>query len=103
MKAYYVSLGCAKNTVDMEAALSLLKINGHEITNDSRSADIYIVNACSFLKSAWEETVQEVDRLALWKSADLRKKRIVIGGLPPSADKILLAALTAVEHCLHPC
>ncbi len=102
MKAYYVSLGCAKNTVDMEAALSLLKINGHEITNDSRSADIYIVNACSFLKSAWEETVQEVDRLARLKSSDLRKKIIVMGCLPPSADKILLESLTAVDHFLHP-
>ncbi len=45
-----ISLGCDKNRVDSEKLLSVIKDGGGEITDDINSADIIIVNTCSFLK-----------------------------------------------------
>jgi ribosomal protein S12 methylthiotransferase len=50
-----ISLGCAKNLVDAEIMLGTLIQEGMEITNDAASADVVIVNTCSFIDSAQEE------------------------------------------------
>ncbi|MCI0451425.1 MAG: 30S ribosomal protein S12 methylthiotransferase RimO, partial [Candidatus Latescibacteria bacterium] len=57
MKVHLVTLGCPKNLVDSEATLSLLRHSGCESSADPASADVLVVNACSFLDSAWQETV----------------------------------------------
>ena len=78
-----ISLGCAKNLVDAEIMLGSLLKGGAEITNDAAQADVLIVNTCSFIDSAQEESVD-----AILQSADLRETRnrgqglIVSGCLP---------------------
>lgn len=78
-----ISLGCAKNLVDAELMLGNLLRNGIEITNDPAQADAVIVNTCSFIDSAQEESVD-----AILESAELRQARnrgqglIVSGCLP---------------------
>ena len=78
-----ISLGCAKNLVDAEIMLGALMQGGIEITNDAARADVLIVNTCSFIDSAQEESVDTI-----LQSAELREKRhpeqglIVSGCLP---------------------
>ena len=55
-----VSLGCPKNLVDAEVMLGLLQEQGYQITMDEKEADVIIVNTCSFIKEAREESVDAV-------------------------------------------
>ena len=55
-----ISLGCAKNLVDAEIMLGALLKDGIEITNDTSQADAVIVNTCSFIDSAQEESVDTI-------------------------------------------
>jgi ribosomal protein S12 methylthiotransferase len=71
-----ISLGCAKNLVDAEIMIGTLARDGIEITNDARSADVLIVNTCSFIDSAQEESVD-----AILESSELREVRKAEQGL----------------------
>ena len=62
-----ISLGCAKNLVDAEIMLGSLLKSSVEITNDAAQADAVIVNTCSFIDSAQEESVD-----AILESVELR-------------------------------
>jgi ribosomal protein S12 methylthiotransferase len=53
-----VSLGCPKNLVDSEYICEQLREAGYEIVPDTARADTVVVNTCSFLTSAVEESVQ---------------------------------------------
>ncbi len=93
-----ISLGCAKNLVDAEIMLGSLLKQGVEITNDAASADALIVNTCSFIDAAQEESVD-----AILESAQLREARnrgqalIVSGCLPQRFRDELHAVLPEVD------
>jgi ribosomal protein S12 methylthiotransferase len=55
-----ISLGCAKNLVDSEVMVGTLLKDGVEIINDASRADVLIVNTCSFIDSAQEESVDTI-------------------------------------------
>ncbi len=65
-----ISLGCAKNLVDAEVMIGTLLKDGVEITSDPAQADVVIVNTCSFIDSAQEESVDTI-----LESAELRERR----------------------------
>ena len=69
MKILFVSLGCDKNLVDSEVMLGLLRDKGHEITNDEAQAEVVVVNTCSFIHDAREESIQTILEMA-----ELKKK-----------------------------
>ncbi len=100
MKTYFVSLGCPKNTVDAEASLGLLVGAGCTITDDPAGADLLIVNACSFIDSAWRETLEEVERLARIKGRGQRKKLVLMGCLPLHRGGGWRESLGCVDHFL---
>ena len=78
-----ISLGCAKNLVDAEIMLGSLMKEGIEITNDASQADVVIVNTCSFIDAAQEEsvdTILESDQLR--KEVRPEQGLIVAGCLP---------------------
>jgi ribosomal protein S12 methylthiotransferase len=102
MDAYFISLGCPKNTVDMEATISLLNRCGHGITDNPYSADLLLVNACSFLEGAWVETREEIERLARVKQEGKSKKLIVMGCLPKNREEDLSKKLPEVDYFLPP-
>ena len=60
MKAGFISLGCAKNLVDTEVMLGIMREHGIDITNEPAEADILIVNTCAFIESAKEESITTV-------------------------------------------
>ncbi|HEY7746240.1 MAG TPA: 30S ribosomal protein S12 methylthiotransferase RimO, partial [Desulfuromonadales bacterium] len=63
-KVSLVSLGCPKNLVDAEVMLGHLPADRFEIVTDEAQADIIIVNTCSFIKEAKEESVETILEVA---------------------------------------
>ena len=56
----FVSLGCPKNLVDSEVMMGMLSTNGAEITARAEDADIIVVNTCSFIDTAKQESVDTI-------------------------------------------
>jgi ribosomal protein S12 methylthiotransferase len=78
-RAAIVTLGCAKNQVDSEVMIGVLRNTGFEIVNDLSRADVAVVNTCGFLESAVKESVDCVLELSeLKKSGSLR--RLLVAG-----------------------
>ncbi|MFA6850526.1 MAG: 30S ribosomal protein S12 methylthiotransferase RimO, partial [Selenomonadaceae bacterium] len=81
MKAGFISLGCAKNLVDTEVMLGILRDNNIEFTPDPAEAEILIVNTCSFIKSAKEESITTVLNMAEYKTSGKCRSLIIAGCL----------------------
>ncbi len=79
MKIGFLSLGCPKNLVDGEVMLGLAEQAGHEITADSASADVLVVNTCAFIDAAKQESVDAILEMAQRKR-DGRCTRLVVTG-----------------------
>lgn len=78
-RAAVVTLGCAKNQVDSEVMIGVLRTAGFEIVNDLAHADVAVINTCGFLESAVKESVDCVLELSeLKKSGSLR--RLLVAG-----------------------
>jgi ribosomal protein S12 methylthiotransferase len=75
-----VSLGCAKNLVDGEIMLGSLLEHGLEITNDPAQADVLIVNTCSFIDSAQEESVNTILESVAFREAMHRGQGLIVAG-----------------------
>ncbi len=78
-----ISLGCAKNLVDAEIMLGSLLRNGVEITNDATQADAVIVNTCSFIDAAQEESVDTILESAELRDAQQRGQALIVSGCLP--------------------
>lgn len=84
MRFLIVTLGCAKNEVDSDRMRSLLLADGFEEVSEASDADVAIVNTCSFLASATEESVEATLALAEERSEGVRSCPIVMCGCVPS-------------------
>jgi ribosomal protein S12 methylthiotransferase len=80
-KVGFVSLGCPKNLVDSEVMMGLLARAGAELTRRAEDADVIVVNTCSFIDSAQQESVNTILEMAGHKTAGKVKKLIVAGCL----------------------
>ena len=95
MKIALVNHGCSKNLIDSELMLGLLSEKGYEITLDESNAQIVIVNTCSFIHDAEEESVRSILRLV-----DAGKKVIVTGCLPQKHKEELKKAIPEIVAML---
>jgi ribosomal protein S12 methylthiotransferase len=75
----FVSLGCPKNLVDSEVMMGLLARGGAELSARAEDADVIVVNTCSFIESAQQESVDTILEMAAHKTAGRAKKLIVAG------------------------
>jgi ribosomal protein S12 methylthiotransferase len=80
-KIGFVSLGCPKNLVDSEVMMGLLAQGGAQITARAEDADIIVVNTCSFIDTAKQESVDTILEMAQLKTAGRAQKLIVAGCL----------------------
>src|ERR1700693_5934333 len=80
-KVGFVSLGCPKNLVDSEVMMGLLARAGAELSPRAEDADIIVVNTCSFIESAHQESVNTILEMAEHKASGRAKKLIVAGCL----------------------
>ncbi len=80
-KVGFVSLGCPKNLVDSEVMMGLLARAGAELSPRAEDADVIVVNTCSFIESAQQESVNTILEMAGHKTAGRAKKLVVAGCL----------------------
>jgi ribosomal protein S12 methylthiotransferase len=83
VRAGLISLGCAKNLVDAEIMLGTLLQHGVEITNDASQADVVIINTCSFIDSAQQESVDSILESAAVRDAQNRGQALIVAGCLP--------------------
>lgn len=80
-KVGFVSLGCPKNLVDSEVMMGMLAAAGAEITPRADDADVIVVNTCSFIESAQQESVTAILEMAQHKQSGRAQKLVVAGCL----------------------
>ena len=100
MRVHLVSLGCAKNRVDSEVMLGLLRAAGHEIVADPDAADAAIVNTCTFIEPATEESVDAVLRLGERRESGQLQRLVVTGCMAQRYPEQLAGELAEVDHFL---
>jgi len=76
-----ISLGCVKNTVDSEYLLGLVRSLGYQPVSNPELADIVIINTCTFIQAASEESINTILDAASLKEKGVIKKIIVTGCL----------------------
>ena len=76
-----ISLGCAKNLVDSEHMLALLRAAGWEVTEDMAEADVGVVNTCGFIEAAKSEAIETILDVAQYKQTGKMKGLVVTGCL----------------------
>ena len=107
MKIMFVSLGCDKNLVDSEKMLGMLADKGFEFTDDESEAEVAVVNTCTFIHDAKEESINTLIEMGQYKTEGRLKALIATGCLAqryheeireqiPEVDAIL--GTTAIEH-----
>ena len=78
-----ISLGCAKNLVDAEIMLGSLLKGGMEITNEASNADVVIVNTCSFIESAQQESIDAILESDVVRCKTNPKQGLIVSGCLP--------------------
>jgi len=81
MKIGFVSLGCPKNLVDSEVMMGLLEQRGHELVTSPEQAEAIVVNTCSFIDPAKQESVETILEMARYKHTGQAKRLVVAGCL----------------------
>lgn len=97
MKVLFVSLGCDKNLVDSEHMLGDLIDSGFSICDSEEEADIIVVNTCSFIADAMEESIQTIIDLGSYKENGHLQGLIVTGCLAERFTDDILKDLPEVD------
>ena len=97
MKLYFESLGCARNQVDSEIMIGRLKKAGWKMTDDPAQADSIVVNTCSFIEEATQESIDVILELAEYKKEGNCKRLVVAGCLPERYREEILESLPEVD------
>jgi ribosomal protein S12 methylthiotransferase len=99
-KVGLVSLGCPKNTVDSEIMLGMLTARGCELTPKPKEADVIVVNTCSFIGPAKQESIDTILEMAEYKKAGSAKRLVVAGCLVERYRQQILAEMPEVDYVL---
>ena len=99
-KIGFVSLGCSKNLIDTEVMLGILKERHMEITEDLSDADIIIVNTCTFIEKAKEESINTILQAAKYKQEGHCRMLIVAGCLSQQYKEDLLKEMPEIDALL---
>ena len=100
MKILFISLGCDKNLVDTEVMLGLLASRGYEMTDDETQADVIVINTCSFIHDAKEESIQNILEMAEYKKQGKIKALIVTGCLAQRYRQEIIDEIPEVDEVL---
>lgn len=97
MKLHLATLGCAKNLIDSEIMLGRLANAGWTLTDNPAEAEIIIVNTCSFIEPAVNESIDTILELANFKETGACRKLIVTGCLPERFREEIIDALPEAD------
>jgi len=97
MKLYLIILGCARNLIDSDIMLSRMMIPGWIVTDNPEEADVILVNTCSFIEAAADESIQTVLDMARYKVDGACRMLVVAGCLPERFGEQIAAELPEVD------
>src|ERR1700691_4780343 len=80
-KVGFVSLGCPKNLVDSEVMMGMLAHAGADLTPNAKDADVIVVNTCSFIGTAQQESIDTILEMARHKTGGKARRLVVAGCL----------------------
>jgi len=99
-KVFLINLGCAKNLVDSEHILGLVREQGYATTDDPSDAEIAIVNTCAFIRPAVEESIDTILGLASLKQEGHLRLLVVAGCFVQRYGRKLLREIPEVDGWL---
>jgi ribosomal protein S12 methylthiotransferase len=99
-KVGMVSLGCPKNLVDSEVMLGILARRGYELTPRAEDAEVVIVNTCSFIGPAKQESIDTILEMAEYKRSGSAKKLVVAGCLVERYRQDILKEIPEVDFVI---
>lgn len=99
-RVHLISLGCPKNRVDSEVMVGKLQRGPFELVDDPANADVIVVNTCSFIQPATEESIDTVLEMAGHKRTGNCKKLVVTGCMVQRFGRSLEDELPEVDHFL---
>lgn len=97
LKVGLVSLGCPKNLVDSEIMLGIIKDSGFVLTNREQEADVLVINTCSFIDEAKEESIKTILELARHKVDGKCRSLLVAGCLAQRYPRELLQEMPEID------
>ena len=100
MKIGFVSLGCPKNLVDSEVMMGLLETRGHQLTRDPTEAEALVVNTCSFIEPAKQESIDTILETAEYKKTGRARRLVVAGCLVERYREELRAQIPEIDAVL---
>ena len=100
MKVSFISLGCAKNTVNAEQMMALCRDAGMELLAAPEGADVVVINTCGFIDSAKSEAIDNILAVAELKAAGQVGKILVTGCLSQRYKQEILSELPEVDGIL---
>lgn len=95
-----ISLGCAKNLVDSENMIALIKETKLNFTEEPELAEIIIINTCGFITSAKEESINTILEMAEYKKTGHCKILIVVGCLVQKYQEELMQEIPEIDAFL---
>ena len=100
MKVAFISLGCAKNLVNTEQMMALVRQAGHTVTGQPEGADVAVLNTCGFIDSAKSEAIDNILELAQLKAEGKLGKLLVTGCLSQRYQGQILDEMPEVDGIL---
>ena len=97
MKLFFIALGCDKNLTDSERMLGLLRREGYEFTDDETEAEVIVVNTCSFIGDAKEESVNTLLEMAEYKKTGVCRVLLAAGCLAQRYRQEILDEIPEVD------
>jgi ribosomal protein S12 methylthiotransferase len=94
----FVSLGCAKNLVDSERMLGLLRLDGYQLVADPDGADFVVVNTCGFIEAARQESFAAIHEMLDLKRRGRIRGVVVSGCLAERQKESLLEECPDIDY-----
>jgi len=99
-RVHLISLGCPKNRVDSEVMVGKLRTGPFELVDAPDDADVIVVNTCSFIQPATEESIDTVLEMAKFKEGGQCRKLVVTGCMVQRYGTALESELPEVDFFL---
>lgn len=96
-KLGYISLGCSKNLVDTEKMLGILTNAGFELTEDLSEAHVIIINTCTFIDLAKDESIQTLLEAAEYKKTGCCERLVAAGCLTQQYKRALSKEIPEID------
>jgi len=94
---HFRSLGCPKNRVDSEVMLGSLALAGYALAERIDDADVVVINTCSFIESARQESIDAILEVAELRESGRLRSLVVAGCLPQRYGGELAKELPEVD------